>query len=171
MNQFEENFEAPAHTVPPQTLIDSTQIDPSSVFTRDEISANKKAERDALRDFQNRFILEDAFGQLANSALAGADSVDDLTAALEQSLGTLLNEIAQANFPGLGGQLVGGGLNFLANLAFSDEEALPVVDNAVQTFLTNPRDIAIEMSAVRDEAEASLNSKWQDGFLAQAAAV
>jgi hypothetical protein len=72
--------------------------------------------------------------------------------------------------PGPAGLLLGGLASFGINMLTGTEQTLPIEDDAVRMILVNPRDIAIEMAAVRDQREIAYSATWQQGFARAAVA-
>lgn len=110
------------------------------------------------------FDFETALGQMINSALAGAQSLDDLREALIQGASQLANQAIQASVPGFGGLIFGGLAAFGINQFLDNEEALPTEDDPVPVLLMNPRDVGLSIADVRDSSDLAYSRKWQSGF-------
>jgi hypothetical protein len=68
-------------------------------------------------------------------------------------IGQLGNQIAQQRFGGLGGSLLGGLLQFGANLLTNREEKLPIKDDAFDVRIVEVVDNAFDFAAVRDRGQ------------------
>jgi hypothetical protein len=130
------------------------------IYTAAEIEEmNKKPPKE-----KDKWQLDEAFGQLANSALSGAQSLDDLAAASVDMIGQLGNQFLQNSVGGLGGMLLGGGFQFLTNLLSFNEQELPVRDGALDVRLVEIVDSARDFTARRDATQLSFQAERRRSF-------
>jgi hypothetical protein len=140
-------------------------IDPSAALTTDAMDA---LGQEVQQSTEKLFDFELATAQAINQALASSQSLEDLEQAAIQAGAQLVNQFAQQAIPGAGGLLLGGLLAFGVNQFLVGEEPIGTEDNPAVMLLANPRDIAIEIAAVRDREEISFNRQWQHSFAALA---
>lgn len=132
----------------------------TDIYTEAEIDAMKKKppkEKDVWK-------LREAFGELTNSALSGAQSLDDLDDAMLDMIGNLGNQWAQNRMGGLGGQLAGGMFQFLVNQIGFNEEKLPVNDGALDCRIVEIVDDTRDVTARRDSGQLSHQAERRRSF-------
>jgi len=140
-------------------------LGPGSVYTTDEQKLIEQQQKEKKEKTKAEYDAMTALMQMTASALGASDSLESLGLNLARGFGGWLNTTAQSMMPGPGGMLMGGLLQFGVNMLIGKgEQALPIEDNAVRMILVNPRDIAIEMAAVRDSREIAFSSIWQQSF-------
>jgi len=128
---------------------DALRFGGTDIFTEAEIEEmNKKPEK--VKDI---WTLHESFEQLANSALSGANSLDELKDASLDMIGNLANQLAQNKIGGLGGMLLGGALQFAGNLLFNQEQKLPVKDDALDVRIVEVVENVFDFAAVRDRGQ------------------
>ena len=116
---------------------------------------------------ENLFRLDEALGGLANQVLASSRSMEELRTNGLQALGTLLNQSAQAFLPGIGGQLLGGALNFGINLLGFNEDSELIEDNALRMLMVNTKELANDYAAVRDRQDINFSGRWRRAWTSQ----
>lgn len=138
-------------------------IDTGAVLTEDQTEIMNESVKAQKELNKKSFDLGDAFGQLINQTLASSASVEDLTKNLIGAGSQFVNQALQSAVPGFGGQLLGGlGAFFINTLGF---EKPPIEDDAIRTKIINAREVAIELSAVRDRSEIAFSRTWQQSWV------
>jgi hypothetical protein len=140
-------------TVGTGPLVDGAQQytgDPSGAMTSEQMDALSQSCDTAAK---NTWDAGAAMAQFVAQALASSSSMKELGQNLIQAGGQFLAQAAQAMMPGPGGMLLGGLVQFGWNMAFGNEQKLPVHDEAVDVRVLNWPNQGLNYTAVRDLSE------------------
>ena len=130
-------------------------------YTEEEIEAMKEKTKETIS-------ASEALGQLIGQAIASASSFKEMGEAAAKAAAQFLGAQVSESVGGFFGPILGGGIQFLVNSLFNNDDKMPIVDNAVNTRIINWDEASIKLGIVRDRAERSYSSQFRSEFASAA---